>query len=771
MEHFFLIEDLAIIAVFAAAATLLSTFLKQPPILGYIITGILLSPVCNLLHDSASINQIGELGVLFMMFFIGMEFNLEKLKKVFVPSFFGITFQMLSMALLGMAAAKVMHMTATEGVFLGAILAMNSTIVIVEHFTQRGQMSKEFAQISIGVLILEDLFAIFLLVGISGMAAQSSVGDSQNMAMQMVQKLSVMITFVVSVFVIGKLCAPYLLKKIAFSENAQLLVMFTFLLVLGLGQLAEIAQLSQALGAFLAGSIISGTAVSNRIENLSSPFRNLFIALFFVSIGTKIVPGSILNMWLPIVCITAALMVFRTFGTFLGILFGGASAKNSFFAAINLAQIGEFSFVIAGLGVNYNLISPDILSITMGVSFFTLIFSPIMSGKAENLYSGFSRLVPGKAALLFDLYHRMLKTISQSAAKSEYIKACITPFLQIGIYTVLFNAIIIVSVVILNYLYDRKIVQGYWGIGLWAALAILTFPLIIGVLKNIDTISKIIFKIAFENSHIKPATAEKMRSILRIVFQGMVAILFVVLYMAIIAYYLDKKAAAMYVVFAAIGVGIFWRKFSTINTSIKSRFLTVLTRHLKNADEARKEEMVQKLKSEYSWGGQLREITIGDLSFAAGKSVKELGIRSSTQAEIVAIKRGRFVIYDILPTMGIYPDDVVVLNGEPLSLDAAEKILLTPNDDLDNLYAEEKLNSYSQKLLVPADSPLVGKTLAQSDISRLYMVKITSIKRNSGQYAKPAADCKIEALDTVLCVGNANNLESFSKKFGLTKAD
>jgi len=306
----FLLQDLAIIVVASTVAIRIFSFLKLPQLLGFIVTGILLSPVFNVINDKHAITQLGELGVMFMMFFVGMEFDLNRLKKVFAPSFFGILFQIIVMGLLGMASASMMNMTNIDGIFLGGVLAMSSTIVIVEVFTQRRDLGKPYAQIATGILILEDLFAVFLLVILSGIA------DGAPDIYKLGQSTITMLAFVITIFVLGKLIVPAMLKKLVLSKNTQELIMFTLCLMMGIGFLALSSGMSLALGAFLAGSIISGTFVSQKIEHLSTPFRNLFVALFFVSVGTMIEPGQIIKLWLPIVLISVAVIVLQTFACF-----------------------------------------------------------------------------------------------------------------------------------------------------------------------------------------------------------------------------------------------------------------------------------------------------------------------------------------------------------------------------------------------------------------------------------------------------------------------
>ncbi len=349
----FLLKDLAIIVVASTVSMRIFSALKLQLLLGFIIVGILLSPVFGLISSAENISALGELGVMFMMFFVGMEFNLERLKKVFAPSILGIAFQIAAMGVLGMVAAGLMGLSKIDGVFLGGVLAMSSTIVIVEIFAQRRDLSKLYAQIAIGILIVEDIFAVFLLVVLSGVGS-----GSLPSAMELFRSTLAILSFMITIFVVGKLVVPRFLRRFAVSGNRQELIMVIFCLIMGLGELAELSHLSLSLGAFMAGSIISGSDVSRRVEHIADPFRNLFVALFFVSVGTQINPHLIIDLWLPILLISFGVIVFQTFACFCGITLAGVRCRDAYLAAVNKAQIGEFSFVIAGLGISIRVIKP-----------------------------------------------------------------------------------------------------------------------------------------------------------------------------------------------------------------------------------------------------------------------------------------------------------------------------------------------------------------------------------------------------------------------------
>ena len=471
-----LLSDLAVIIVAATISMKVSSVFKIPQLLGFIVVGILLSPVLGLIKSGGSISQLGELGVMFMMFFVGMEFNIEKLKKVFAPSILGIGSQIVAMGALGLFAARCMHMTVVDGIFLGGVLAMSSTIVIVEIFSRRGDLSKLYAQIAIGILIIEDIFAVFLLVVLSGLSS----GQLPSAA-ELARSTLAILSFMITIFVIGKLVVPKALRKFASDGNRQELIMAIFCLIMGLGELAELSHLSLSLGAFMAGSVISGSDVSRRVEHITDPFRNLFVALFFVSVGTQINPKMILELWLPIVLISAGVVVFQTLACFCGIVAGGARCRDAYLAAVNKAQIGEFSFVIAGLGISSGVMNPSIMAIAMGVSFLTVFVNPLVSGVSDRVIGFCSRVAPKPLISALDVYGRFVNSVSKNASGSSKFAGFMPRFLEIFIYTLLFSAVMFVAAWCADWVEGAKLPAAEWIAFVFAFLPVRNAVVILAV--------------------------------------------------------------------------------------------------------------------------------------------------------------------------------------------------------------------------------------------------------------------------------------------------
>ena len=763
-----LLSDLAVIIVAATISMKVSSVFKIPQLLGFIVVGILLSPVLGLIKSGGSISQLGELGVMFMMFFVGMEFNIEKLKKVFAPSILGIGSQIVAMGALGLFAARCMHMTVVDGIFLGGVLAMSSTIVIVEIFSRRGDLSKLYAQIAIGILIIEDIFAVFLLVVLSGLSS----GQLPSAA-ELARSTLAILSFMITIFVIGKLVVPKALRKFASDGNRQELIMAIFCLIMGLGELAELSHLSLSLGAFMAGSVISGSDVSRRVEHITDPFRNLFVALFFVSVGTQINPKMILELWLPIVLISAGVVVFQTLACFCGIVAGGARCRDAYLAAVNKAQIGEFSFVIAGLGISSGVMNPSIMAIAMGVSFLTVFVNPLVSGVSDRVIGFCSRVAPKPLISALDVYGRFVNSVSKNASGSSKFAGFMPRFLEIFIYTLLFSAVMFVAAWCADWVEGAKLPAAEWiAVAVWVLAAAVSLPALAGVLKAVGNCAKMIVERGDARGGMRGG---RLHAVLRAVFGAVIVALFALVYFAFVFAFLPVRNAVVILAVSLVLLAVFFRRsFSALRHSLEGRFSSVVKRHLENAESSRREQLFDGVKSSRSWARNVAEVEIDEFADAAGKSIAELAIRSKTGAEIAVVKRGRFPIFNITSQLRLYPEDVVVLCASDSQISEAEKILTrkAPIKSLDEEEAEWAGDIKLEEFEVAEGSKLCEMSLKQSELPRRFGVKVMDVfVGGSREPSQPDPSAHFSVGDKLLCMGSAAIFDKFADECGLVRAD
>src|SRR5688572_29579028 len=392
LPHF--IVDLALILAVAGVTTLIFRKIKQPVVLGYIIAGFLVGPHFALIPtvvDAEGVTLWSELGVIFLLLFLGLEFSFKKLMHVggaaSVTAIVGIAF----MLGLGFLTGQLIGWTLMDSIFLGAILSISSTTIIIRAFDEVGVRTKKFATLVLGILIVEDVVAILLLVLLSTLAVSQQFAGSELM-MQMLK----LMFFLIIWFLAGIFFVPTFLKRTRNLMNDETMLIVCVGMCLLMVMLAVEVGFSAALGAFIMGSILAETTQAERIESLIKSVKDLFAAIFFVSVGMMIDPNVLVDYALPLLIITLLTIFGKFFATALGALLSGQSLKHSVQAGMSLAQIGEFSFIIASLGVSLNVTSAFLYPIAVAASAVTTFTTPFLIRQSGPFYSMLESKLPAR---------------------------------------------------------------------------------------------------------------------------------------------------------------------------------------------------------------------------------------------------------------------------------------------------------------------------------------------------------------------------------------
>lgn len=397
MHEYPLITDLALILIAAGITSVVCRKFKLPILLGYIIAGVLTGPHVSLLpnvHDMQNIETWSEIGVIFLLFALGLEFNFKSLMKVGKSGSITVAFIVFGMMAATIGVGHFLDWSLNTSIFMGGILCISSTMVIVKAFEELNLKGKHFTNIVYGVEIMEDIVGILLMVILSTIAISGSSGDGG----QLVQKISTtsmrVVFFLVLWFVGGIFLVPTLLRKLKKYLDDEIIMTISLALCLGMVMLAERSNLSTALGAFTIGSILGATTEAQRIEHLMTPIKNLFGAIFFVSVGMMVVPSSILEHWPTLLLLLGIeLLVNPILGT-IGVFVSGKSLHDALNAGACFGQIGEFSFIIAKLGVSLAVLDEFTYPIVITISAITMITTPYVMRLSEKLVGPVSKLLP-----------------------------------------------------------------------------------------------------------------------------------------------------------------------------------------------------------------------------------------------------------------------------------------------------------------------------------------------------------------------------------------
>lgn len=418
-----LIKDLAVILGVASLVTLLFQKIRQPVVLGYLLSGIIVGPHVppyDLVTDVPSLHTLSELGVIFLMFSLGLDFSFHKLKRVGTPAIVTGLFEVLIVLLIGFILGKILNWSTYDCIFLGAALSISSTTIIIKAMEELGLKSKHFAELVFGVLIVEDLLAILLLAGLSIV-----VGTHAIISATLADSAIKLFIVVGSWFLIGYFLIPTMIRKLVDVANQETLTIVSVALCLILVCIAAYFGYSTALGAFIMGSILAETDLIQFIEQYMRPIRDIFAAVFFISVGMLIDPSIILhNIWIVLI-ISIITIVAKILATGAGALAAGQNLTTSVRAGFSMAQIGEFSFIIAGLGLTLQVTRPALFPIIIAVSAITTFTTPYLIMSSGHFSKLLEKNLPMRAKQLLSQYtiliHRYLRLKKKRVVYSQYI--------------------------------------------------------------------------------------------------------------------------------------------------------------------------------------------------------------------------------------------------------------------------------------------------------------------------------------------------------------
>ncbi|MGM9568998.1 MAG: cation:proton antiporter, partial [Phascolarctobacterium sp.] len=398
-----IITDLAMILLVAGVTTILFKKINQPLVLGYIIAGFITGPNFSFfptITDKVNVQSWSEIGVIFLLFALGLEFSFYKLKKVGSTAFIATAVEIFGMLAVGYAAGTMLGWNHMDSLFLGGMLSMSSTTIIIKAFDDLKLRGHSFTEVVFGILIVEDIAGIVMMVMLSTMAVATSGISSVELLMS-IARLGF---FLILWFVLGMYLVPSFFKWAQDLMNDETLVVVSIGLCLGMVFLATHLGFSSALGAFIMGSLIAEAPNAEHIEHLVSPIKDLFGAVFFVSVGMMVNPALLLDHWLPILVLVIATIIGKLIFSTSGVLASAHSLNTSVHCGFSLAQIGEFSFIIASLGMSLGVISDFIYPIIVAVSVITTFTTPFCIMSAEPCYQGMVRLLPSKVINWLDRY-------------------------------------------------------------------------------------------------------------------------------------------------------------------------------------------------------------------------------------------------------------------------------------------------------------------------------------------------------------------------------
>ncbi len=496
MHEIGFIRDLAVVMLVAGATTIVFQRLRQPVLLGYILAGVLIGPHTPgmLVADPRAIDDISNLGVVLLMFTLGLEFSVRKLREVGIGVLAVAVGEVGLMLWIGIGAGQLFGWKGMDALFLGAIISLSSTMVATRALAENGQQHQSFAKSVVGLLVAEDLLAIVMLTLLTAIA----IGGSKlaETAFTLIGHLGL---FVVVAMILGLLLLPRLVDYVAGFGRDETLLVSVLGICFGASLLAAWMGFSMALGAFLAGAVVAESRSVGRVLPLVEPLRDMFAALFFVAIGLKIDPAMLWQYALPALAIAALVIVGKTLACGLGVFLVGHEARTSFRAGLSMAQIGEFSFVIATLGLSLGVISDFLYPIAVAVSVVCMAASPYLNRSADGLADRLRRITPRSVRLLAASYSGWLENlmpVNENSALAAVFRRLL--------WHIAVNVLLVVTLFVIGAYLNAHNWSWFTRFGIdrdlrhtliWACALFLSLPMLIAVYRKAEALGMLLAEI------------------------------------------------------------------------------------------------------------------------------------------------------------------------------------------------------------------------------------------------------------------------------------
>lgn len=734
-----LISDLALILMLGAVATVVFKMLKQPIVLGYIVAGFLASPHFALLPSvavEANIEFWAQIGIIVLLFSLGLEFSFKKLIDVGGSAILTALIIVLGMLSLGFVVGKYLGYGLVNSVFLGGMISMSSTTIIIKALTDLNMRQRRFVPMTFAVLIVEDLFAVVMMVILSSIALNNSVRGDEMLGS--ILKLSF---FLIMWFTVGIFMIPTLFKRFKRYISDEQMLIIAMGLCFAMVLFSINSGFSAALGAFVMGSILAGTIEAERIERLISPVKDLFGAVFFISVGMMVNPTVMTRHWSVIALLAVVVIVgMIVFGTF-GMLATGQPLKLAMESGFSLTQIGEFSFIIATLGTSLGVLDKSIYPIIVAVSVITTFTTPFFIKQAEPCYNALVKVLPKSWTRLLEGYSQNA-TESESSETRRLWRSIISRYLvRLVVYSVVIIALIVLCRTYLMPLVIKMLGNNPWGRLASVAITLgVTSPFIVSII--LPTVKR-----SERDRLIETSGAV---SYVPIVVMTIISVLLSIMFTMSILHGVYSSAASIVAAILLVGVSLVF--ISTVPTPLRRRINAIEKRFVSNINErenrrtGRENNLVSDLHLAY--------MTVGHGCPFVGERLRTLDLRTRYGVNLVNIQRAGKLYPVPSGDTRIFPGDILGVIATEDQIQRMLPLVEAGNDHSETTIPEVKFMHFA----INEYSPLVGVTLENTRLREDYGALLVAVQRGEDDYISPAPGLAFRAGDILWIVGNPKQL-------------
>ena len=745
-----MISDLALILISAGIVTLLFKRLKQPLVLGYIVAGFLVSPhmpYTASVADMENVHLWADIGVMFLLFSLGLDFSFKKILKMGASPIISAITIIFFMSMLGVCVGHSFGWSRMDCIFLGGMLAMSSTTIIYKAFDDLGLRQQQFAGLVMSVLILEDILAIVMMVMLSAIASGNSPDGGQ-----MIGSVVKIGFFLVLWLVVGIFAVPLFLRSVRKLINSEVLVIVSLGLCCAMAVLSTRVGFSSAFGAFIMGSILAETVEAEKIERLVEPVKNLFGAIFFVSVGMLVDPQILVSYALPIILLILTILIGQSiFGSF-SFLLGGESLKSAMRCGFSMAQIGEFSFIIASLGLSLGVISDFLYPVVVAVSVITTFLTPYMIRLANPAYNAVEKHLPSR---IIQLLNHLSTNRPDSKQDSLWRRLLTQMVVNTLIYSILTSASIALMFTFVQP-FMLKLLPG-WNLHWYAngITGLLTVILIAPFLRAMVMKKN-------RSEEWRALWNESNRNRLPLLSTVLARVIIAVSFVFYICNYLSRFSNAIMITVGLVAVVLI-----ILSRTIKHRSILLERLFINNLRSRDIEAQVHGKKRPLYEGKLLdRDIHIADFevpfnSTWMGSTLRELNLGNRYGVHVSSILRGGL-------RMNIPTGDYLIFPGDRLQVIGSDEQLARFQQDLQNdVYNDdqnvEDLEMKLRQVIIGPDTPFVGKTLRESGIRDIYGCMVVGLEEGKENLSPVAPNRRFQEGDIIWVVGEEESLKSISK--------
>lgn len=668
-------QDFVVIMVVAGIVTVLFHFLKQPAILGYLVAGVLVGPHFiegGLIQQKETLRSVADLGVIFLMFSLGLHFSFRKLSKIGGQA---LTIGLIEAPIVfgsGFAIARYFGWSTMDAVFLGSALCVSSTILMFKTMSEMGKMNAPFARLAFGVSVVEDLFAIMLLAILPTLAASGTIywSDAAGNGMKLA-------AFFVTLVVVGLIAVPRFVDYLDRYQRQDVLLIGILAICFGVAYFAYMMGYSVALGAFLTGTVIAESKASERINFFTKPIADLFGSLFFVAIGMMWEPQALQDSWDKGLIILGVFLLVKIGMVSLAGVISGEKVPAAVRTGFSMGQIGEFSFVMAALGLQLGVLRPDVYPMIIGISVFTMFICPFVLKHADRMIDPLWNQFPEKWKVKLDLYHQWLQQLTKvNSPQQAAFRALIFKILgQLAINFAMITTLFLLSAFALRNTPDWMSwinALGDWKQTVfWMATMIVSLPIFVATYRKMQAFSMLLAELSMQNASSK-LPLEALRSFIsRAILSTGILLMLIGLFLFSSALLPPTKVLMGALVTLVLIVLLFRKNLIKVYARAQSALAETLNEPHELDPEVEQEDVMPTLLK----GMDVEVVNLEEEDWAAGRQLRDLDLRVKTGSNVMGIERAEQSIINPRPTELILPGDRVLLVGTKHQLHHARLFL------------------------------------------------------------------------------------------------